>query len=251
MTSIINKGNYIYRIILKRFFDYYPALAGLGSLYGCPLFLCCDVKKVSYRSVIYIDGLNLYYGALKDTPWKWLDLERYFHLLRSNDSIQAIKYFTGKAIKSGDQETYLAALASTIVQIFLSPFKNKRITCRVRGCTFSGSRKFGYPEEKKTDVNLGVHLVNDAHKNRYDLAVMVSGDSDIIPALEMVKQEYPEKKLICYVPDSSGRRGIGNDLRATLSSRCRILPNNLLAKAQFQPRVSDGHGGWTVKPADW
>ena len=49
---------------------------------------------MSKRSIIYIDGFNLYYGALKDTKWKWLNLERFFTLLRQDDDIQVIKYFT-------------------------------------------------------------------------------------------------------------------------------------------------------------
>lgn len=203
------------------------------------------------RSVVYIDGLNLYYGALKNTTWKWLNLEKYFSLLRNTDSILAIKYFTGKAKSSADQGTYLAALAQTQVQVFLGSFKNRLLTCRVQGCTYRGSRRFSYPEEKKTDVNIGIHLVNDAHRDRYDLAVMITGDSDIIPALEMVKQEYPSKKLICYVPDYFGYRGIGNDLQATLSSRCRILPNNLFKHAQFPLEISDNRGGWIRKPVGW
>ena len=28
----------------------------------------------SMRTVVYVDGFNLYYGALKGTSWKWLDL---------------------------------------------------------------------------------------------------------------------------------------------------------------------------------
>jgi len=48
------------------------------------------------RSIIYIDGFNLYYGAAKNTPWKWLDMEKYFSLLRQDDDIQIIKYFTAK-----------------------------------------------------------------------------------------------------------------------------------------------------------
>ncbi len=69
---------------------------------------------MSKRSMIYIDGFNLYYGALKNTKWKWLNLERYFALLRQDDEIQTIKYFT--ALISGshkpNQENYLLALES-------------------------------------------------------------------------------------------------------------------------------------------
>ena len=202
------------------------------------------------RSVIYIDGLNLYYGALKDTQWKWLNLDDYFHRVRNGDSIQAIKYFTALA-PSKDQEDYLSAIGTTNVEIILGAFKNKRIACRVRNCSHTGSRKFAYREEKRTDVNIGIHMVNDGYKNLYDLAVLVTGDSGIVPALEMVKQEFPTKQLICYVPDFFGYRGIGADLQKTTSSRCRILPNILLKQAQFPTQIMDSQGKAIVKPSTW
>jgi hypothetical protein len=43
---------------------------------------------------VYIDGFNLYYGALKGSPYKWLDLAALCHLMLPNDTIQSIKYFT-------------------------------------------------------------------------------------------------------------------------------------------------------------
>jgi len=66
------------------------------------------------RSVIYIDGFNLYYGAVKNTPWKWLDIERYFSLLLPHDDIQAIKYFTAKILGShkANQDAYIKALST-------------------------------------------------------------------------------------------------------------------------------------------
>ncbi|MEE9278945.1 MAG: hypothetical protein V3V67_02105 [Myxococcota bacterium] len=63
-------------------------------------------------SIIYIDGFNLYYGALRGTPYKWLDLEAYFTRLRQDDEIQHIRYFTTRV--DGDarqrQQAYLRAL---------------------------------------------------------------------------------------------------------------------------------------------
>jgi hypothetical protein len=52
------------------------------------------------RSIIYIDGFNLYYGAVKNMPWKWLDIERYFSSLLPDDEMQIIKYFTAKMLGS-------------------------------------------------------------------------------------------------------------------------------------------------------
>ena len=66
------------------------------------------------KSIIYIDGFNLYYGAVKGTPWKWLDLEKYFTLLRQDDDIQQIKYFTAPISGSHrqNQDNYLLALST-------------------------------------------------------------------------------------------------------------------------------------------
>ena len=64
------------------------------------------------RSIIYIDGFNLYYGLVKDTPWKWLNIEEYFKRIRQDDDIQKIKYFTAESDGSLDQQTYLSALYS-------------------------------------------------------------------------------------------------------------------------------------------
>ena len=203
------------------------------------------------RSIVYIDGLNLYYGAVKDTPWKWLNIERYFRLLRNSDDIQIIKYFTAKVTYSQDQATYLAAIATTGVQTIFGSFKFRTIPCRVKGCCYIGNRHFKYPEEKKTDVNIAIHMLNDAHEDKYDTAVLVSGDSDLVPAMEMVKLKFPKKKIICYVPDFSGCRGISIDIQNTLGCKCRTLPNNLLSKVQFPPRFQDIQGGWIEKPLDW
>src|SRR5262245_21083869 len=108
------------------------------------------------RSIVYIDGFNFYYGVIKDTSHKWLDLQKYFKLLRKADDIQAIRYFT--ALVDGpdrtNQERYLRALTSLpLVQVILGRFKMKRVKCQV-GCSYVGNLWFQIPEEKRTDVNI-------------------------------------------------------------------------------------------------
>ena len=43
---------------------------------------------------IYVDGFNLFYGALKKTSYRWLNLERMCQLLLPGNTIGEIKYFT-------------------------------------------------------------------------------------------------------------------------------------------------------------
>ena len=208
---------------------------------------------VKRRTAIYIDGFNLYYGALKGTPYKWLDLDRYFRLLRPNDDLQCIRYFT--AMVNGptrpNQETYLRALATTpLVTPILGKFKNKRVKCALPGCSYSGSRFFQTPEEKRTDVNIAVYMLDDAYQDVCDHMLLVSGDSDLVPAVRTVSMRFPAKQITVYVPAQHPTRGSAVELR-TAANRSRELPLNLLPHAQFPPTVSDGAGGLIAKPASW
>jgi uncharacterized LabA/DUF88 family protein len=205
------------------------------------------------RSVIYIDGFNLYYGAVRGTPHKWLDLQRYFEMVRPHDDIQAIRYFT--ALIDGphrqSQLTYLRALETLpLVEIVLGQFKVKRVKCQVQACTFTGARRFATQEEKRTDVNIAVRMLDDAYQDMGDRFVVVSGDSDLVPAVSQIKTRFPGKEIIVYVPARNRARGAAVELRGA-SDRHRSLPLEKLAHAQFPVRVPDGSGGNITKPADW
>jgi hypothetical protein len=66
------------------------------------------------RTIVYIDGFNLYYGAVRGSAFKWLNLQRFFQLLRPHDNIVKVHYFT--ALVEGptrpNQEVYLRALGT-------------------------------------------------------------------------------------------------------------------------------------------
>ncbi|MDD5015549.1 MAG: NYN domain-containing protein [Atribacterota bacterium] len=205
------------------------------------------------RSIIYIDGFNLYYGAVKNTPWKWLDMEKYFSLLRQDDDIQIIKYFTAKIHGSHkpNQDVYIKALLTlNKVQIIYGLFKYKNIKCLVRNCTYQGSKLFDVPEEKGTDVNIAVHMIKDAINDECDRLIVISGDSDLVPAVKAVKLITPNKIVIVYVPANNIVRGAANELRNS-SDRHKTLPNNLLPKAQFPDQLIDSEGGIIQKPLSW
>jgi hypothetical protein len=205
------------------------------------------------RTIVYIDGFNLYYGAVKGTPWKWLDLAALFSQIRPADDIQSIKYFT--AMVSGptkpNQETYLKALATTpLVETILGNFKKKRVECRVSQCTYTGKKFFDTQEEKRTDVNIAVYMLDDAYQDLCDNFVVVSGDSDLVPAIRMIRYRFPAKQLIVYVPAQHPTRSHAVELRASAQVN-RNLPLNLLKPCQFRNPLPDGSGGTLVKPATW
>src|ERR1700679_23558 len=103
--------------------------AGLGNLYDCPFFML-NRPPPALRTIIYVDGLNFYYGAVKGTPrWKWLDIERFCKLLRPHDDIRQIRYFSSliQGPTKSNQEAYLKALStSPLVGVILGKFKMKK-----------------------------------------------------------------------------------------------------------------------------
>lgn len=205
------------------------------------------------RSIIYIDGFNLYYGAVKGGAHKWLDIQRMCERLRQDDEIQLIRYFT--ALVNGptraNQEAYLRALATcSRVEIILGNFKSKRFKCHVSACTFTGSRFYVGTEEKRTDVSIAVMLLDDAYQDKADRFVVISGDSDLVPSINLLKLRFPQKQVMVYVPSRDPRRGAAVELRSA-ADKNRSLPMELVQRSQFPREIPDGHGGVIRKPADW
>lgn len=205
------------------------------------------------RSVVYVDGFNLYYGALRGSANRWLDLERYFTLLRQQDDIRRIRFFTARTSSpaSASQAVYLRALATLPrVDIIEGKFKESGVRCRIAACTYPGNRILRTPIEKRTDVNIALQMLDDAYQDVCDTLILVSGDSDLVPAVEMVRSRFPMKETVVYVPTRNASRGAAVELR-TSAHRHRSLPLELLRKAQFPANVPDGRGGTITKPLGW
>ncbi len=204
------------------------------------------------RSIVYVDGFNLYYGALRKGPYKWLDLHRFFRMLRNEDDLRTIKYFTARVSRqsSSNQDSYLRALSTLpLVEIVLGRFKEKNVRCRVSLCEFAGDRMFKRAEEKRTDVSIALQVLDDAYRDRCDLQIIVSGDSDLVPAITMVREQFPGMGIVVYVPARSDVRGAATEIRLA-AGKHRKLPLGLLKRAQLPVTIADGSGS-IDKPPSW
>ena len=204
------------------------------------------------RCAVYIDGFNLYNGSIKGTRHKWLNLQRMFELLRPDDDVTQIRYFT--ALMSGEsgtrQQTYLDALSTlSKVSVVVGRYKRKTVMCHAHACTFTGNRRFKTWEEKRTDVSIAVQIVADAYEDMCDNFVVVSGDSDLVPALHQVKMRFPEKKVIVYIPARDQTRGAAVEMRSA-GDRSRTLPMDLMPKCQLPPSINTG-SIVIEKPPSW
>ena len=210
-------------------------------------------RSLKNRTIVYVDGFNLFYGALRGTSEAWLDLERLFRLLLPHDDLRRVRFFT--ALLMGPervaQRTHLRALETTpLVEVTLGRFKTRRVRCRVAGCSMSGPRRFAWPEEKRTDVTIGISMLDDAYRNECDRLILVSGDSDLVPAISLIRGRFPEKEIVVYVPSRHPDRGAAVELRG-VAHRARLLPLQVLKHAQFSDVVIDSRGRRIRKPADW
>jgi uncharacterized LabA/DUF88 family protein len=162
------------------------------------------------RTIIYIDGFNFYYRAVKNTPYKWLDFKSLFQKLLSNkNQIVKIKYFT--ALVSGKQnpqkpvkqQTFLRALKTYIpeLEIYYGHFLTHEVLAPlVKPIGKKKTIKIIKTEEKGSDVNIAVHLLNDAWLNEYDCGVIVSNDSDLAESMRLVKTQHSNKLLGLIIP---------------------------------------------------
>jgi len=152
------------------------------------------------RVAFYIDGFNLYFGLLENnSDMKWLDVrqlcEKY---LEPNQEIVLCKYFTARINNDQQnqkrQNTYLEALESTDLEIIFGKYHTRSQTCR--RC----SNTWPKHEEKMTDVNIAVHMLTDAMNDLYDTAVLISADSDLVPPIRAIRQNFHEKITIELFP---------------------------------------------------
>ena len=149
------------------------------------------------RVIVYIDGHNLYHGlrSAYGGRYKWLNVQALSESLLQPDMLLiAVKYFTAvvkNTTHSQDarqrQEIYLKAVQAHCdkLEIYYGRFLSKLQKCG------KCDERYTRFEEKKTDVNIVCQIPNDTHLDHYDCCYIVSGDSDLVPPLEIVKKIIP------------------------------------------------------------
>ena len=258
------------------------------------------------RAYVYVDGFNLYYGAVKQTEFKWLDLVKLaYQVLPRGHTVERLKYFTARVSGAADpgaparQQMYLKALATLReVEIHFGTFLSKPIwrpllnlpvadreinatpTVTIREGAHSVAspetedqvlpvghypkRRLGAPkyrkrnarpirnaviaeahtmEEKGSDVNLAVHLLNDAWMDRFDVAAVVSNDTDLVEPIRMVTEE--RGKTVFAV--SPSRWSTAPKLRRAATG-VRHIREKMLQVSQLPHRIP---GTSIVRPDGW
>ncbi len=217
------------------------------------------------RTIVYIDGFNLYYRTLKGTPHKWLDpVAMSQAALPSTSLIHQVNYYTARVSGRTDpgaparQHAYLRAL-STLPQVRIhygNFLVSKKWAGLVQPPTFrpiitlpAGAKtpEVAYvwkTEEKGSDVNLGVHLVRDAFLGAFDMAAVLTNDTDLVEAIKIVTSEIGlPVTLLCPI----GRPA--ESLKNVATSVRHVAP--YVGPCQLPNPVTLPTGKTVSKPLSW
>ena len=200
------------------------------------------------RAIAYIDGYNLYYG-LREKRWKWfywLDIQAMVRrLLKPNQRLVSTKYFTTVVSQPEDrrkrQAVFLEALQTLPeLHIFYGHFLSETVICRHCGHTYETHH------EKMTDVNISVELMADAFQGQFDLALLVSADSDLVGPVQTIRRLFPRKRVVVAFPPAR----FSSALRQVAHAYIHI-GRNVLSKSVFPDRVVKPDGHVLRRPSEW
>jgi hypothetical protein len=203
---------------------------------------------------IYVDGFNLYYGCLKGTPHKWLNILKMCQLLLPRHNISQIKYFTALVSARPNepdhpmrQQTYLRALRTLPnLSITYGQFLSHPVRMRLANPPAEGPATVQVikTEEKGSDVNLATALLVDGFLKRYEVAVVISNDSDLCAPIDAVTNVLGLTVGILN-PHKRPSRELAKRVKFMKTIRTGALRNS-----QFPTILTDAHGSFS-KPSEW
>ena len=219
------------------------------------------------KTAIYIDGYNLYYGAIRGTPYKWLDVPALFKNIakRQNQESDCIcfKYFSapakGKFSKHGSDSTNaqhayhraLKALYPKELEIILGKHQERKVEKILMSdpIDITNMVEVLNIEEKQTDVNIALEMYRDACRQNFTQQILVTGDSDLQPALKKIKQDYPDIILGVILPVRGVRSGMAAGLLSLADWNENHLRKDELAEHQLPKKIEIGKH--INKPQRW
>ena len=205
-----------------------------------------------HRVIAYVDGFNLYFGMREAGLRRcyWLNVQALARsLLRPNQQLMLTKYFTARIAggKSDDppararaldekrkrQSDFLEALHTLAdFELYEGHYLGKSVRCRACGAAWRTH------EEKMTDVQIATEMLADAFTDRFDVALLVSADSDLVPPTRMIRRLYPEKRIVVCFPPERTSVALRRAANASLDIRVSGLEASQFPETVIKP---DGH----------
>ena len=211
------------------------------------------------RVTVYVDGLNFYYGLISrmksDSDWKkfyWLDIVKFFdHFVQRNQTLQKVYYFTTppNIIEKSNRQAALFEANHIIngdkFHVIYGKYYEKSIFCR-------NCRQYtSIPEEKRTDVNISVQMMRDCAQNKTDVLILVTADSDLVPPLEVISDDYPNKKIKLFFPPTKHSYDLKSFIQTNGGQFLRLSNHKVRFRNSIMPNVVTAGGRTCTIPPEW
>lgn len=212
------------------------------------------------RTTFLIDGFNLYHSVktasrdlgLNGSGTRWLNLRlmcgSFLHLIGNNAQISKIYYFSAlaKHLESRKPDvtirhkTYIQCLENSDIKVELHRFKKCPTVCK------KCSQIFSRQEEKETDVAIATRLFEVLYLDKCETVVLITGDTDIVPAVKTAQRIFPTKEIVFLMP----YKRHNNEL-AKLVSRHFDISSQSYTKHQFPDPFVTKKKKLLHKPSSW
>ena len=191
------------------------------------------------RILVFVDGYNLYHGICdevkkskgRDNFLKWVDIGKLAVILVGEPSYEMLGtlYFSAYAdhrpTAKGRHRVYVAALKMQGAVVIMGKFKKRKRRCKICGKSFIGH------EEKETDVNIAIHMMEACYDRSCNEIFLISGDTDMVGPIKLIKKRFPEITIRILAPPNRGNselRQIADDFKQITRQH---VADSLLPKA--------------------
>ncbi len=183
------------------------------------------------RYYSYVDGFNLYHSIARlgyaNNHLKWLDIYKLSKsLIGANHQLMGVKFFSAypywKPASKIRHEIYVESIQAMGVDAIMSNFKNKQVWCD------KCKQNFTKHEEKETDIKIALNMVQDAYNDLYDCALLITSDTDLIPAVQSIIKLGKNVKLIIPPGQAKYCNGLAKNCNQQQTIKIKHLKRNLL-----------------------
>ena len=207
-------------------------------------------SSMTKRAIFYDDGFNLYHAIddLNKNHLKWLDLRALAELVipKKDEHVENVIFFSAIPSHLGKKHphkiarhnVYVKALEASGVECILGRFKTKIFYCH------KCKNKWQSAEEKETDVHIACRLLEDAFLDRFDVAYLISNDTDLVPAIKIFKNNFPNKEIVGLVTPG---RNYATDLKSVVDRTQKMTPK-LLSRCLLSAKIKSNPGGVIMRP---
>lgn len=226
-------------------------------------------KENAMKTIVYVDGYNLYYGCLKNTKDKWLDLIHLFgNILKvqnPSSELFKLKFFTADvktklsshgvdAQKAQDSyqraHQYLYPQQFEVIKGFHSLEPNRALVYQ-QPPNRNNRVEIWRLEEKQTDVNIALEVYRDVAKGNAEQVVIISNDSDQAPVVDAIKMDFPDIKFGIVLPiRQKSKRTISQQLSKNADWTRHYILDEEFSTSQLPIKIATNRKP-IIKPDYW